>query len=154
MATARIIVHEAVASKFLETVKAILAQKASDSSALPIVATNASKNRIQGVLQEAISKGASVVAGAGDQNIVPGNSIIPTILKDVDPATTMWNDETFGPIVAFTTVENEEHAINMANSSEYGLSASVFTQDLRKALAIARQLQSGYAFHYEIREPS
>jgi acyl-CoA reductase-like NAD-dependent aldehyde dehydrogenase len=143
MATDRILVHESMISDFLDTMKKSIARAAEDSSPLPVVATRASKSRLQKALSEAVIKGARIVCGSEKQDTGPGASIIPTILKDVDTSTSIWNEENFGPLVAVTTVQSEEQAVKIANSSEYGLSASVFTKDLRKGFAIARQLQAG-----------
>ncbi|RYF36611.1 MAG: aldehyde dehydrogenase family protein [Cytophagaceae bacterium] len=143
MATDRILVHANVAAQFLDIMKASLAHAAADGNPLPVVATAASKSRLQKALSEAVSKGANVVCGSDQQDAVPGASIIPTVLKDVDTSTTIWNEENFGPLVAITTIQSEEEAVRIANSSEYGLSASVFTRDLRKGLALAKQIQSG-----------
>ena len=143
MATDRILVHEKVAEEFLETMKASLARAATESSALPVVVSMAAKTRLQKTLSEAVASGAAIVSGSEKQNEVPGTSIVPTILKDVDPSTTIWNEENFGPLVAITTVKSDTQAVEIANSSTYGLSASVFTQDLRKGLAVAKEIQSG-----------
>jgi acyl-CoA reductase-like NAD-dependent aldehyde dehydrogenase len=143
MATDRILVHELVAEEFLNLIKATLAHSAENGSPLPIVATLASKSRLQNALSEAVSKGAGVVCGTESQDKVQGASIIPTVLKDVDTSTTIWNEENFGPLVAITTVASDDEAIQIANSSEYGLSAAIFTKDLRKAFALAKRIQSG-----------
>jgi acyl-CoA reductase-like NAD-dependent aldehyde dehydrogenase len=80
--------------------------------------------------------------GSGHQDI-PGSSVVPTVLENVDTSTALWNEENFGPLVAITAVKSDEEAHLMANSSEYGLSASVFTKDLRKGFALARPIKSG-----------
>ena len=144
MSTDRVLVHESVSKDFLEAMKNSLAQAATSGSALPVVATSASKARLQKAISEAVAKGASVVSGSDQPDQVPGASIIPTVLKDVDTSTTIWNEENFGPLVAITTVTSDEEAVKIANGSEYGLSAAVFTRDLRRGLAIAKQLESGY----------
>lgn len=143
MATDRILVHEHVAEHFVEIMKARLAKIATDGSALPAVVNAASKARLQKVLTDALAKGATVVCGSEKQNEIPGTAIVPTIVKDVDTSTAIWNEENFGPLVAITTVESAEHAVQIANSSAYGLSSSIFTRDLRKALALAKTIQSG-----------
>lgn len=122
---------------------ASLARAATDGSALPVVATMASKTRLQKVIMEAVSEGASVVTGSDKQDEVPGASIVPTVLKNVDTSSTIWNEENFGPFVAITSFSTDEQAVQITNSSEYGLSASVFTNDLRKGLALAKQIKSG-----------
>jgi acyl-CoA reductase-like NAD-dependent aldehyde dehydrogenase len=143
MATDRILVHEAVAQEFIDTMKASLEHAAVDGSPLPVVATTTSKSRLQEALAEAVSKGASIVCGSEKQDVVPGASFIPTVVQNVDTSTTIWNEENFGPLVTITTVKNSEEAVRLANSSKYGLSAAVFTRDLRKGLALAKQIQSG-----------
>lgn len=85
-----------------------------------------------------MSKGASIVCGSEKQDAVPGASIIPIVLKDIDTPTTLWNEENFGPLVAITTVKSNEQAVRIANSSAYGLSTSVFPKDLRKGLTLAK----------------
>jgi acyl-CoA reductase-like NAD-dependent aldehyde dehydrogenase len=143
MATDRILVHAGVVDQFLDIMKASLARAATEGSPFPVVATAASKSRLQKALSEAVLKGTSVVCGSEQQDAVPGASVIPTVLKDVDTSTTIWNEENFGPLVAVTTVQSDEQAVQIANSSEYGLSASIFTRDLRRGLALAKQIQSG-----------
>jgi acyl-CoA reductase-like NAD-dependent aldehyde dehydrogenase len=143
MATDRILVHDKVAPKFLDMMKASLTRAATDGSALPVVATMASKARLQKAITGAVSEGASVVTGSDKQDEVPGASIVPTVLKDVDTSSTIWNEENFGPLVAITSFLTDDQAIQIANNSEYGLSASVFTTDLRKGFAIAKQIKSG-----------
>jgi acyl-CoA reductase-like NAD-dependent aldehyde dehydrogenase len=143
MATDRILVHEDVAEEFQAMMKANLARAATDGSALPLVANIAAKSRLQETLSEAIASGANVVCGTEKQDDVPGTSIVPTILKNVDTSTKLWTEENFGPIVAITTIGSDEEAVQIANSSPYGLSASIFTRDLRKGLALAKKIQSG-----------
>lgn len=143
MATDRILVHEDVLDEFLETMKASLSNAAASKRSLPNVATMASKARLQRMVAEAMSKGAHVVSGTENQDTVPGAAIFPTVLKDIDPSSTIWNEETFGPLLTVTSVRSSEEAVQIANSSEYGLSASIFTRDLRKGLGLAKQIQSG-----------
>jgi acyl-CoA reductase-like NAD-dependent aldehyde dehydrogenase len=150
MATDRILVHKALAQEFIDAMKARLENTMADGSPLPVVASAASKSRLQKVVAEAVSKGASIVCGSEKQEMVPGASIIPTVLQNVDTSTTLWNEENFGPLVTITTVENSDEAVSIANRSEYGLSASVFTKDLRKGFALAKQIQSGYVLRESV----
>jgi acyl-CoA reductase-like NAD-dependent aldehyde dehydrogenase len=143
MATDRILVHQVVAPYFRAALLESLAGAAASGSGPPVIATAASKSRLQKVLSEAMSKGARLVYGSKNQD-APGASVIPTVLEDVDTSATIWNEENFGPLVAMTTVKSDEEAVQIANSSEYGLSASIFTRDLRKGFALAKQIKSGY----------
>jgi acyl-CoA reductase-like NAD-dependent aldehyde dehydrogenase len=123
--------------------KASLAGAATDGSALPAVINLAAKARLQKTLSEVIASGATIVCDSETQDNVSGISVVPTILKDVDTSNTIWNEENFGPLVAITTVESDDQTVQIANDSPYGLSASIFTRDLRKGLALAKKIQSG-----------
>ena len=67
----------------------------------------------------------------------------PTIFADVDPSSAIWREEIFGPVLAITPFDTEDEAIELANRSEYGLAASVFTDDIRRAHRVSRSLQAG-----------
>ena len=67
----------------------------------------------------------------------------PAILGGVTEEMALWQEEAFASVAAFMEFESEEEAVRLANGSGYGLSASVFTEDLRKGFAIAMKLQSG-----------
>jgi acyl-CoA reductase-like NAD-dependent aldehyde dehydrogenase len=144
MATDKILVHEEVAEEFRTMMKGSLAHAATNGSALPLVANMAAKSRLQKTLSEAIASGAAIVCGTEKQDDVPGTSIVPTVLENVDTSATLWTEENFGPLVAITTIGSDEEAVQIANSSPCGLSASIFTRDLRKGLALAKRIQSGY----------
>ncbi|KAJ4296369.1 hypothetical protein N0V90_006414 [Kalmusia sp. IMI 367209] len=142
MATDHIIVHSSIAEKFSTTLKEALA-RSSGEQPLPRVVSTASKARLQGLLSQAVGKGAKVLFGGSGTETLPATSIIPTVLSGVGKTADIWDEESFGPVMALTTVSSEEEAVELANRSQYGLSASVFTRDLRKGLAIARKLESG-----------
>ena len=79
---------------------------------------------------------------AGDA-YVKGFFLDPTIVRDVDPASTLAQDELFGPVLATFTARDLDEAITLANRSRYGLSASLFTRDLKAALEYIQQIQVG-----------
>jgi len=66
-----------------------------------------------------------------------------TVLDGVTSAMEIYSEESFGPVVALIRARDEEDAVRLANDSEYGLSASVFTRDIARALRIAQRIQSG-----------
>jgi glyceraldehyde-3-phosphate dehydrogenase (NADP+) len=90
-------------------------------------------------IDEAVAGGAKVIAGGGRQ----GAMYEPTIVADVDPSMRISRDELFGPAVAVTRASNIDEAIRLANDSRYGLSASIFTRDLNRAMRFAREAESG-----------
>ena len=67
----------------------------------------------------------------------------PTILTGVNPDFKIFHDEVFGPVVSITTFETQEEAIELANHSIYGLAASIWTQDIQKAILLSKQLLVG-----------
>ena len=90
-------------------------------------------------LADAVAKGARVLMG-GKQS---GMFIEPTVLVDVDHTMQVMTDETFGPILPIMKVQDDTHAIQMANHSEMGLSAYVWSRNLAHAKRVAEQLQVG-----------
>jgi acyl-CoA reductase-like NAD-dependent aldehyde dehydrogenase len=95
--------------------------------------------RVDQWVKEAVASGARLVTG-GERR---GALYAPTILADVSPGMRISCDELFGPAVAMTPVKTIEEAIALANDSNYGLSASIFTQDLDAAMRYAREAESG-----------
>jgi len=93
-------------------------------------------------VEDARKKGASVLVGGSRLN-GPGRFYEPTVLVDVDHAMSCMTEETFGPTLPIMRVGDVSEAIELANDSQYGLQASVFTRDLEKGEAIARKLQCG-----------
>ncbi len=90
-------------------------------------------------LQDALAKGARILAG-GHRD---GMFIEPTVLVDVDHSMQIMREETFGPILSIMKVMDEAEAIRMANDTNFGLGASVWSNDIRRAVRVARQVQSG-----------
>jgi succinate-semialdehyde dehydrogenase/glutarate-semialdehyde dehydrogenase len=86
----------------------------------------------------------AVIATGGSRPVREGAFFHPTILTNVQPGMPAYDEEMFGPVAAIITVRDEEEAITIANDSRYGLGASVWTKDLKKGEAIARQIESGF----------
>ena len=95
--------------------------------------------RVESWVKEAVSGGAKVLTG-GERN---GTMHKPTLVADVNPAMRISCEELFGPAVALSQCSSIEEAIQLANDSNYGLSAGIFTQDLEWAMKFAREVQSG-----------
>ena len=95
--------------------------------------------RVESWVQEAVGAGAKLVTG-GKRH---GTIYEPTILSDVAPSMRVSCDELFGPAVAVTRVSDIDEAIHLANSTNYGLSASIFTRDIERAMRFAREVDSG-----------
>jgi acyl-CoA reductase-like NAD-dependent aldehyde dehydrogenase len=95
--------------------------------------------RVESWINEAVGAGAKLVTG-GKRH---GTIYEPTLLADVDPKQRISCDELFGPAVAVTRVNDIDEAIRLANSTNYGLSASIFTQNIDRAMRFAREVDSG-----------
>jgi glyceraldehyde-3-phosphate dehydrogenase (NADP+) len=95
--------------------------------------------RVEEWIGEALENGARLVTGGERKGAV----LSPTIVADVNPELRLSKDELFGPAVAVTPVADVEEALTLANSSEYGLSAGIFTRDIGRALRFARQADTG-----------
>lgn len=94
---------------------------------------------VQGLIDEALDSGATLVTG----NKRDGNLIYPTLIDQVTTDMKLAWEEPFGPILPIIRVQSEDEAINIANNSEYGLQASVFTNDVEHAMKLGAQLETG-----------
>jgi acyl-CoA reductase-like NAD-dependent aldehyde dehydrogenase len=95
--------------------------------------------RIEGAIRDAVESGAQLLAG-GDRD---GAVVQPAVLGRVDPALPISREELFGPAVVLTPVAGVEEAIALANDSDYGLGAGLFTNDLDNAMRFARDVDCG-----------
>jgi acyl-CoA reductase-like NAD-dependent aldehyde dehydrogenase len=109
-------------------------------------------------VEDAREKGARVLVG-GRRKDGPGDWYEPTVIADADHSMKVMVDETFGPVVGVMKVKDPDEAVRMANDTRYGLSASVFAGDVRRAERIAERLEVGAAnindalvnyFHLEV----
>jgi acyl-CoA reductase-like NAD-dependent aldehyde dehydrogenase len=95
-------------------------------------------------VEDAKAKGARVVVGGSRGHEGQGGSWFqPTVLVDVDHSMACMTEETFGPTLPIMKVADTQEAIRMANDSPYGLAASVFSKDVRRGEAVARQVEAG-----------
>ena len=130
----------------MEALKNALNAKSDPSSPPPTLVNIASKNRVEGLISSALSSGAHLIHGSLEKNGAQNESgvrMAPVLLGGVKEDMTVWQEETFASLAACMVVSSDEEAIRIANSSGYGLSAAVFTEDLRKGLAMAKKIQSG-----------
>jgi gamma-glutamyl-gamma-aminobutyraldehyde dehydrogenase len=88
-------------------------------------------------------EGAQLILGGEPVEDGKGLYIPPTIFDNVTPEMTIARDEIFGPVMTIHTVDSDDEAVLLANDSEYGLHASIYTANGRKALRKAREMQAG-----------
>jgi len=141
MSTERIIVHEKVAAEFEANFKKAAAGFAPEGTEPPILINSASVSKNQRLLKDAVEKGATILHG--DHKGGEGTKMMPVVVKGTDKSMDLYYTESFGPTVSVMTVNSEEEALELANDTEYGLAAAVFTKDLQRGLRMARAIESG-----------
>lgn len=112
--------------------------KEPDTKIGPLI-NEAGMQKVEGLVKDAVSKGAKLLIG-GKRN---GMFYEPTVLDRVTEKMEIAWQETFGPVVTIMRVKDMEEALRIANDSSYGLDASVFTQDVDRAVYLARNIESG-----------
>jgi aldehyde dehydrogenase (NAD+) len=101
-------------------------------------------DRVMGYIEKGRKEGAKLVTGGGrPKDMNHGYYVEPTIFSNVNTDMTIAKEEIFGPVVSVMPYDNEEDAIRIANSSTYGLSGAVFTNDPEKGVALARRIRTG-----------
>ncbi len=106
-------------------------------------------NRVMGYLDVARREGAEVVAGGGrpgDSKLAKGHFVQPTLVDRVKPEMRIAQEEVFGPVLAVLPFDEVEEAAALANATEYGLVAAIWTRDLSRAHSLARQLKVGQVY--------
>jgi alpha-ketoglutaric semialdehyde dehydrogenase len=149
-ATSRAIVDRKLADQFTakltERIKALKVGDPleADTQIGPVISSSAAERLAKDI--SAASNGGQLIAGGGrlaDNGRERGHFIAPTLFANVDPNSNLGQEEMFGPILGVIPVDDMDEAMAVANTVKYGLSASIFTRDLGKALAFAREIQAG-----------
>ncbi|HEX3787876.1 MAG TPA: aldehyde dehydrogenase family protein [Pseudonocardiaceae bacterium] len=112
--------------------------------ACPLI-TAKQADRVMGFIGTGQEEGARLVTGGNrlDGDYAAGNFVAPTILADVDNSATVAQQEIFGPVLAVVPFTDEDEAVRLANDTEYGLGAGVYTNDTRRAFRVAKALRGG-----------
>lgn len=144
MSTERIIVDEKIADAFVEKFTAktagLPAGKPTEQVVLGSVVDYDTIERVERLIDSAVKAGARVTTGGVQQ----GSTIMPaTIVDHVTESMPLFSEESFGPVVSVIRARDTDHAVELANTTEYGLSSAVFGSDINRALDVADRLQSG-----------
>ena len=145
----RIYVHESLYEEFVERLTEAVAKMSVGDGFDPSVdvgpmTTPAGVVTVEEHVEDAIRHGATVSTGGSRvAELLPGNFFEPTVISDCTPKMLIMHEETFGPVVGIMPYSNLEDALALANSTEAGLAAYVYTQDLQQSYLLGHQLDFG-----------
>ena len=150
VAQTRALVHRDVVDEFLVMAEAIAGMVSYGDpfdpavTSAPLINTR-QLDRVLGLIARGQEEGARLVLGGGrsDGDLASGNFVTPTLFTDVSNDMTIAREEIFGPVLAVIPFTDEEEAVRIANDTEYGLSATVWTADLKRGLRLTRALRAG-----------
>lgn len=150
-ATSRLIVTDGIADRFTDALSRrartlVVGDPQDEKTQMGPVVSESALKTIQAGVDEAPAQGATVLVGGqpySDGPLTDGYYVAPTIVELGGAPADIWSDELFGPVLAVRRASDADAAFAMANDSEFGLSAAVFTQDLTRALQALEQIDVG-----------
>ncbi|GAA5196698.1 NAD-dependent succinate-semialdehyde dehydrogenase [Arthrobacter gyeryongensis] len=143
----RFIVHDSIADafadKFAAKISALNTARGTepDSTVGPLIDGKA-RNGVHALVSDAVANGAIAVTGGAPVD-GPGYFYQPTVLKNVSADARILKEEIFGPVAPIITFKSEDEAIKLANNTEYGLVAYVYTKDLNRGLRVSERIETG-----------
>ncbi|MCX5513642.1 sorbosone dehydrogenase [Kaistia algarum] len=147
-AGSRLIIHEAIAKDFLaafaeRAAKVRVGDPLDEASDVGAIITPAHLAKIGNAVTDAAADGASVFLGGAEIQSGAGQYMAPTVMSGVKPEMAIARDEVFGPVLSVLEFDRIEEAIHLAESTDYGLSAGVWSRDLDTAVTVARAVRTG-----------
>ena len=145
MSTDRIIVADAVADSFVAKLTAKVAKMkagkpGSEGCVLGAMVSPEAAARVKRLAEDAAGKGARLTTGPIQ---LDGAVLQPVLVDGLTADMELYKEEAFGPVVTVLRAASDDEAVRLANDSEYGLSASVFSKDIGRAMAVAKRIESG-----------
>jgi aldehyde dehydrogenase (NAD+) len=123
-----------------------------EASQLGPLVSERQRDRVLGYIAKGVDEGATLATGGGrPDGLDRGYYVEPTVFGNVENGSTIGREEIFGPVLTVIAANDEQDAVRIANDSIYGLNASVFTNDVDRARAVARDLRSGTVGHNAFR---
>ncbi|HEX2268260.1 MAG TPA: aldehyde dehydrogenase family protein, partial [Pyrinomonadaceae bacterium] len=151
----RCYVHESIARQFIDLVVKETRALRQGKPAAEGVDVGAMSNEkqlkiVESHVSEAVQKGAQVLTGGRRVNDGGGWFHQPTVVTNVDHSMELMTEETFGPVLPIMTFKTDDEAVLLANDSVYGLTASVFTSDMKRGRALAERIDAGTVMINEV----
>ncbi|SFS04088.1 succinate-semialdehyde dehydrogenase / glutarate-semialdehyde dehydrogenase [Agrococcus baldri] len=142
--------YEQFSEKFTDAMRAISpADPAEQDTFLGPLSSEAAVEALDAQVRRAVEQGATVLTG-GKRVDAPGAYYEPTVLADITPDMDVFGQELFGPVAVLHRVTDEEHLVELANGTPFGLGSSIHTDDEERALRLADRIEAGMVF---INEP-
>ena len=136
-------IYEDFISRFAERAAALaVGDTADEATEMGPLITPAQRESVENYIKIGVDEGAELVCG-GERVGNAGNFLSPTVFTGASSRMRIVQEEIFGPVVAISTFDGEEEAIELANDSRYGLSGSIWTRDIGRALRVARAVETG-----------
>ncbi len=149
-AMSRVLVERSIYEKVIDAIRKLAEQQSIGAGVDGADITPlASKDQLENILamcDAARQAGSRCITGGVLADQQAGYFIKPTVFADVMPDSTLFQQEVFGPVLSMTPFDNEEQAWALANDTDFGLVAGVFTQDISRAMRAARKLDAGQVF--------
>jgi betaine-aldehyde dehydrogenase len=140
-------VHERVVELFAEaTRKVVVGDPADDKTEVGTLVSNKQRDRVKDYIEIGLEEGATLVTGGtapDDPALASGAYLMPAVFDGVTNDMRIAREEIFGPVVSIIPFDSEAEAIRLANQTPYGLSGSVWSRDIGKALRTAKGIQTG-----------
>lgn len=148
----RVYVHEDIADTFVDKLKESFESKTIDNprenrnaDVGPLISHDRLKT-VEDMVNKAKENGAKVVAGGEPADLEKGYFYKPTVLTNVDHDSTIMQEEIFGPVIPIATFKTLDEAIDKGNDTVYGLSSSVYTDDMNEAMRVVNELKFGETY--------
>jgi betaine-aldehyde dehydrogenase len=139
--------HERVVELFSDATRKVkVGDPADDATEMGCLVSQKQRDRVRGYIDIGRAEGATVVVGGDapdDPDLAAGAYLMPTVFDGVSNDMRIAREEIFGPVVSIIPFDSEEEALRLANATPYGLSGSIWSRDVGKALRAAKALQSG-----------
>ena len=145
ISTQRVLVHRSIAVAFTEALvnhvqQLVVGDPLDEATDVSALISRSERDRVEAWLAEAVAQGARIACGG---TLTTDGVLMPTVVADATPTMKVCAKEVFGPVVTITAYDTLDEAIALANDTEYGLQAAIFTSNVAKALQAVRSLDFG-----------